>query len=479
MMRRQPRAVRSSMKTWSVVGLVVAAAAIVAALAVGTASASGSAGVAFSTGASWKTLTNPASAPTGFQQSAFDDSSWVVATAPFGDPDGHTCVGILPSGSWNPTVFPAGNPAHPSTVYLRQTFSLPENAYGLHLLGTVDNDGQVYVNGTLRTSVVSGNCQLDAIDVSVPNSGLNLDGDNLVAVKAVDRGTISFFDMEATYGVVEVGQQPTETQKGVAISPAPTVTITDAEGNPVVGANVTVALQTINGTGTLVGSTLSASTDSGGVATFSNLKVSDVGKYKLVATSDGATTTSGGFLIANQVTPCNGSCKANGSVPNNTTVNASATNATGALAVSVFGGITPPSGVCTGFVPLGVGSFVNILQSGSTLPDFTIVWQLHKSLVRAAGNPGASKFNICLGAEDLLHPNGTGATPWKQKGGANAVEVADADLGVTLFWGILPDCPNKGRPAGPCVLHRSKDNAGNVNVTFFKPAPWDGHMYGG
>ncbi len=477
MNRGRVRAGFLSAKSRSVVAVALASAVLVAAVAATTASAGVTAGNAFPAGSSWKYLTHPVAEPTGWQTPAFDDSTWGQANAPFGDDDGSTCSGILPAPPWNAAVFPAASGGD-SKVLLRKSFSLPGNAYGLRLLGTVDNDADVYVNGTIRGSVSSGSCELDAIDLSIANSGLNLGDDNLVAIRAVDHGVISFFDLQATYGVVEFGQQPTETQKGVAIAPAPTVTITDAEGDPVAGATVTVALETIAGTGSLTGdSTTTVATDFAGVATFSNLKVSDVGKYKLVATSDGATTTSSGFLIANEVVPCSGSCDASGSVPKSTAVDASATNAAGALAVSVFAGVTPPTGACAGFVPLGAGSFVNILQTGGALPDFTITWQLDKSLVKKAGSPAASKFNICLGAEDLQHPDGTGATPWKTKSGGNAVPFADPDLGVTLFWGILPDC--KGRPAGPCVLHRNKTNAGDVVVTFFKPAPWDGHVFGG
>jgi hypothetical protein len=257
------------------------------------------------------------------------------------------------------------------------------------------------------------------------------------------------------------------------------VTIKDPYGVGIPNKTVQITLQTINGTGTLVGSPLSAITDGNGVATFTNVKVTDVGKYKLVATSDNTSTTSGGFLIANEVNPCNGSCSAHGSVPNNTTVDASATNAQGALAVSVFAGIAPPPGVCPGFVPLGAGAFVNVLRSSSALPDTTFTWQLDKSLVKQAGIPGAAKFNLCIGAEDLLHPDGIGATPWKSKSGQDAIPVLDADLGVVLFYAVAPDCPKKGRPTGPCVLHRNKTGAGVVEVTAFEPAPWDATVHGG
>ena len=60
---------------------------------------------------------------------------------------------------------------------------------------------------------------MGAINLDVPNSDLNHGGNNVVAVKAVDTGVISFFDMKATYGALQFTVQPTETQKGSAITP--------------------------------------------------------------------------------------------------------------------------------------------------------------------------------------------------------------------------------------------------------------------
>ncbi len=458
--------------------LAALAGALILGLSAGPASGSPGPGVAFGLGSSYRSLTNPAATPAGFEQPGFDDSGWTTASAPFGQDDGHTCSGIFPDPPWNASVFPVNG-----TVYLRTSFALPSNAFGLHIDGTIDNNADVYVNGHQEGHVASGNCETGAIHLhGVPNGDLVHGGGNLVAVKAVDLGAISFFDLQATYGTVDFAQQPTETQKQLPITPAPTVTLTNAEGHPVAGATVAVTLQTIAGGGTLTpGSVTSATTDAGGVATFPSLAVTDAGKYRLVATSEGATATSTGFLIANQVTPCQGSCSAEGSVPNNTSVQASASNAPAgsALAVSVIPNISPPPGVCDGLVPLGAGSFVNILRTGTTLPDFTITWRLDKSIVQQAGNPGAAHFDICLGAENLLDPSGASTTGWPTRAGTPAVPVADPDLGVTLFWGILPECAKKGTQAGPCYLHKKKNAAGDEIIDFLKPAPWDGHMYGG
>ncbi len=98
-------------------------------------------------------------------------------------------------------------------------------------------------------------------------------------------------------------QQPTETQKGSTISPAPAVKATDTWGNVVPGATVDISqLVTISGTGGFTGSSqTSATTDASGIATFGSLAVTDVGEYKLHPTSGSASATSIAFLIANQV----------------------------------------------------------------------------------------------------------------------------------------------------------------------------------
>src|SRR5262249_8057049 len=156
------------------------------------------------------------------------------------------------------------------------------------------------------------------------------------------------------------------------------------------------------------------------------------------ATSDNATVTSNGFIIADQVSPCHGgSCDAHGS-KGGTDVGASSNDARdgAALAVSVIQNIAPPNGPCAGFTPLGAGTSVDILSTGTARPTITVTWRLDKTLVKAAGNPGASKFDICMGAVNLDHLDGSGVTPWTTKSGAPATPVADDFLGVTLFWGV-------------------------------------------
>ena len=547
--------------------LAILAGAVVLAGPSGLASAdNGPPGVAIPYGSSYEALIDPQDAPTAgwYTDLHFDETGWAADQAPFGY--GTACA----QNSNQTTGFPLG-----STIYLRKSFTLPANAYGLHVVGTIDNYADVYVNGkNYQGRVASGNCATDAIDFPVPSSDL-LPGGNLVAVQAQDDGsTASYFDMQASYGALqftvepaetlklstispvtvtltdargqpvsgkdvtvslvalhgngslsgtttettdnggqatfsdlsvdvpgqyklearvdgttvatsdpfavdnlEFGQQPTETQKGSPISPAPTVTIKDPYGNGIPGKTVTLQLQTITGNGTLSG-TLTATTDGSGLATFSNLVVSASGQYQLDAKSDIASTTSNAFLIDDQITPCTGSCSAGGST-SNTSVSASSASTGGSLAVSVVGNAGAPSGVCGGnFTQVGAGAYVNLL--GGNNGNLQLSWTVDRSLV---GRRLALSFNVCLGADNLQDLQGTHTTGWKTMDGSPATPVADSNLGVTLFWGQLRQCLlvpwSHGLPTSPCWNLKYKNLRGDVVITAFVPYPWDGSWHVG
>ncbi len=77
---------------------------------------------------------------------------------------------------------------------------------------------------------------------------------------------------EGEPGELTVVTEPSQTKAGEAINPAPSVRLTDAYGNILVGQTVQVAL-TPGSAGSFVGSTTTAVTDAAGVATFVNLKI--------------------------------------------------------------------------------------------------------------------------------------------------------------------------------------------------------------
>ncbi|WP_158551364.1 Ig-like domain-containing protein [Rhodohalobacter sp. SW132] len=94
------------------------------------------------------------------------------------------------------------------------------------------------------------------------------------------------FSAEAEIGAaseMEITTQPGTTTAGQSISPAPQVRITDSAGNEIEGISVTVSVQ--NGGGFDSGTT-TQSTNSSGVATFSNLVLETAGSYSLVFDAD-------------------------------------------------------------------------------------------------------------------------------------------------------------------------------------------------
>ncbi len=99
---------------------------------------------------------------------------------------------------------------------------------------------------------------------------------------------------------LDFGQEPTSTVAGVAISPSVTVRIEDEFGNLVDddSTQVTVAIGTNPGSGTLSGTTLQ--TASNGIATFAGLSINKSGTgYTLTASASGVTgDTSSAFNIA-------------------------------------------------------------------------------------------------------------------------------------------------------------------------------------
>jgi hypothetical protein len=143
--------------------------------------------VAFDYGSTYRVLFTPA--PAGWEQPAFNDSGWSSAEAPFENENPAGCP------------FPASNTywAEGSTIAVRKTFSLPAGAHMLRIVGTIDNDVTVSVNGTPVAFVADGFCHMDGIDVLVPDGLLNAGGQNVIAALAVDTGATTFFDIKATY----------------------------------------------------------------------------------------------------------------------------------------------------------------------------------------------------------------------------------------------------------------------------------------
>jgi hypothetical protein len=181
----------------------------------------------------YKALINPGSTPTGWEQPGFDDSTWADSAAPFADNTGTQACSAFPPGA---SPFPIGSVPSPTSVFVRKTFLLPVGASGLHLVGTVDNNGTVYINGHLVGTVTSGSCQTGAIDFDF-SSFLNLGGENVLAVLAQDTGVDSFLDLSLFYDAPPVvsstpAPPPAAVTETTTTTTTPTTTTTTTTAPP-------------------------------------------------------------------------------------------------------------------------------------------------------------------------------------------------------------------------------------------------------
>jgi hypothetical protein len=156
-------------------------------------------------GTGYKWMLGSAGDTIGFFLPSFSDASWNVGNAAFGS--GSTATTVCPLDNtvvtyWNNTV-------EPSAMLLRKTFPWPVNGTGTttFTLGVaIDNDIQVYINGTDITSSVQGGTV--SSDGFVHHSGcatqnsylftftdaMLVAGNNLLAIRARDDGDIAYID---------------------------------------------------------------------------------------------------------------------------------------------------------------------------------------------------------------------------------------------------------------------------------------------
>lgn len=143
--------------------------------------------LAFDYGATYRALV-ASSPPAGWEQPAFDDSAWPVLAAPFGNEDS-LCGFPAYKTFWTDD----------STVAARMRVSLPAGAHALHIVGTIDNNVTIWVNGIQVAYIESGNCEQGAIDIVVPDAALIPGSPNVIAALAEDTGVVTFFDIKATF----------------------------------------------------------------------------------------------------------------------------------------------------------------------------------------------------------------------------------------------------------------------------------------
>jgi len=166
---------------------------------------------------------------------------------------------------------------------------------GTVTLGIGINPAGGTLSGT-TSAAVNGVATFSNLSIDKPGTGYTLTAD----ASGLAQATSDAFNITpppATHVVFTV--QPSSTTAGEAIAPAVEVTVLDAQGNTATGfsGNITVAIGTNAGGGTLSGTTSVGAAN--GVATFSNLRIDKAGSgYTLAASASGLTgATSNSFDI--------------------------------------------------------------------------------------------------------------------------------------------------------------------------------------
>jgi hypothetical protein len=237
-------------------------------------------------------------------------------------------------------------------------------------------------------------------------------------------------------------QEPTTTQFGEAITPAPAVSVTDQFGNPVEnGTSVTVALDANSFGGVLDGVATRSTT--AGSASFPGLDIDEVGiDYTLTATAGAASATSDPFdIVTVQVDcsnhpnePCVGSTGAdtNPGQPTNAQVFAPAGGNPGTLDITLFD-VTP--GQCADGT--GMAVVVNPPSGHGNDNPIRVTVEYDKSVAKG----GVAHFEFCI--EKLV-------------------------AGETVVIDPVPNCKDTaGTPDPfPCIDERHRSNAGDLIVVF-------------
>lgn len=123
-------------------------------------------------------------AGSGFEAVGFDDSAWGTGAAAFGSGGGCSLQSTVAT-SWAPNT----------DVLVRRHIALPSGTTGLSIGIAIDNDVRVYWNGVPVGSNNHDFCpSLDSFVYPVANDQL-VPGDNVLAVRGIDRGDQSLLDI--------------------------------------------------------------------------------------------------------------------------------------------------------------------------------------------------------------------------------------------------------------------------------------------
>jgi hypothetical protein len=128
----------------------------------------------------------PETTGSGFEQPDFDDSGpgWADGAAPFGSLS--YCGASLP---------PVNTPWDTAELLVRRTFTAPPGAGAGSVELLIDNDASVYLNGELLGSSMHENCADEAPPSFAIPAGAIQAGENVLAVRARDRGDQQYLDL--------------------------------------------------------------------------------------------------------------------------------------------------------------------------------------------------------------------------------------------------------------------------------------------
>jgi len=182
----------------------------------------------------------------------------------------------------------------PLKVVVRDTF---DNAVpGTPVTFNAPASGPSVVFGG-TSSVVTDNTGVATSPTLAANAQPGLFQVTATAPGAASQVSFSLTNTAGSPGRLSFVQQPTDTQAGAVMAPI-SVQLLDSAGNPIRTAGVPVSLAPISAPASVVRGSLSSTTDTGGLATFTDLSGQTAGTYRLAAQSGSlGVATSNAFQI--------------------------------------------------------------------------------------------------------------------------------------------------------------------------------------
>jgi hypothetical protein len=145
----------------------------------------------------WRSMQVPINDPLvdDFWRLDFDDSWWMLGQGAFGNAHPMCDISSTVHSPWD---------AETEMLLRRRFMADPLQPVTVHF--AIDNDAVIYVNEVLIASVTHEFCpELDEFNVTVPD-GVIVAGENTLAVRAIDRGGVSYVDvrLEGAPGAIPV-----------------------------------------------------------------------------------------------------------------------------------------------------------------------------------------------------------------------------------------------------------------------------------